>query len=70
MKDTVIIDLEVSPKDVPYQAELSDTQNFGIHSHKVHKDDVDTDEMFANSPIVSVQWFETEAERNSNMNQK
>ena len=65
MENIVEIDLKVSPRDVPY--DLEENQNYGIHTHEVRKEDIDTDEMFNESPIVNVQWFETEEERDANI---
>lgn len=40
---------------------------FGIYTYDIPDEDIDTDNMF-NNDIVNVQWFETEKERNLNLN--
>lgn len=63
--EKTLIDLKVTPKDVPYN--VQENQNYGIHTHEVFVDAIDTDEMFNDSPIVNVQWFKTEEERDLNI---
>lgn len=64
MSNLVLVDVAVTPKDVPYDVE--DNENFGIHVHEVRKHEIGTDTMFNDSPIVIVKWFETKEERDAN----
>ena len=46
-----------------FNDEVHNGKKYGIYTHSVDVNDVDTDWMFSDADIVNVQWFETEKEQ-------